>query len=743
MRLRDGILMRAMLITVLAFFLASIGTIGYTVFVTSERAKKTIDTRLAQLLDTVQATVQTACYLGNEGLAKEVAGGLLRNPEVLRVMIGADGRVLADETRPLAQPVSAGEPYPVLLRQVNSPFNANEAVGEVQLHPNPAVIDTLRFDAILLSVQQLVWQLLFVSLAIIGALIFFLIRPIVQMSQALHRLDPDDGERLTVPPGHEHTELGRLVADVNELSDHLVAALEAARRSRKAAEDAAKAKGAFLANMSHEIRTPLNAIIGLARIGARDSEGHVGHAPFHRIMQSGQHLLGVINDILDFSRLEAGKLAIESGPLRLAEVAGEAVDFVRGTAGEKGLQLALQMSPEVPVWVTGDPMRIRQILVNLLSNAVKFTAQGKVELAVGMQAGRVEFAVSDQGIGMTSEQLERIFKPFEQADSSMTRKYGGSGLGLAISMNLAELMGGALAVTSAPGQGSCFTLSLPLPPAAAPAGTGRTQRPDERIAGSLNGFRLLAAEDVELNRVILEDVLREAGAQFTLVTDGQAAVDQVQRCGDAFDVVLMDVQMPVMDGLEATRRIRTIAPDLPVIGLTAHALAEERDKCLAAGMREHVTKPLDPPQLVAAVLRCCPPVAMPAAAAVPADAQSVPLPGGDPGGLVDWAALQARYPGKPALIEKLLRMTCDGHAETPTIIRQLAETGDYPGMASHAHNLKGVCGSIEAKHCQALALQLEQAAKSGSDACRVLAEQLATHIEALIGVLNNRQSPAG
>jgi len=279
-----------------------------------------------------------------------------------------------------------------------------------------------------------------------------------------------------------------------------------------------------------------------------------------------------------------------------------------------------------------------------------------------------------------------------------------------------------------------------LPPAAEPAGSERTHKSAEQIAGSLDGFRLLAAEDVELNRVILEDVLREAGAQYTMVTDGQAALDQVMRYGDSFDAVLMDVQMPIMDGLEATRRIRMIAPDLPVIGLTAHALAEERDKCLAAGMREHVTKPLDPPKLVAAVLRWCSSIAVPVEAVALTTVQPEPLPVGELNGLVDWAALQARYPGKPALIEKLLRMICDGHAETPTIIRQLVKADDYRGMAFHAHNLKGVCGSIEARHCQALALQVEQTAKARSDACHALAKQLATALEALIGELKKRQS---
>lgn len=250
-----------------------------------------------------------------------------------------------------------------------------------------------------------------------------------------------------------------------------------------------------------------------------------------------------------------------------------------------------------------DPLRIAQILVNLLSNAVKFTERGGITLEVGREGESLVFSVIDTGIGMTTEQLATVFAPFEQADNSTTRRFGGTGLGLAITRRIVELMGGTLSAESQAGAGSRFEVRLPCievaaaqPAAPALAAPG----PGPRLAG----LRILAAEDNEVNQLVLEDNLVSEGAEVTLAINGQEAVDHVrQRGADGFDVVLMDVQMPVMDGYEATRQIRALAPGLPVIGQTAHALDEERATCLAAGMVDHLAKPLDPDQLIASILR--------------------------------------------------------------------------------------------------------------------------------------------
>jgi PAS domain S-box-containing protein len=379
-------------------------------------------------------------------------------------------------------------------------------------------------------------------------------------------------------------------ANLERIVSTRTAELEGARIE---AERLTRVKSEFLANMSHEIRTPLNAVLGFAQIGHRESKGrNKAQERFHRILDAGQLLLGVINDILDFSKIEAGKLSAESRPFQLSPVIANAASFVAGAAKQKGLAYTVDAASDLPEWVMGDTQRLQQILVNLLSNAVKFSRHGEVRLRVARDGDDIYFKVIDTGIGMSQEQIARLFNPFEQADSSTTRKYGGSGLGLAISRSLAQMMGGEIAVESAPGAGSAFTLRLPLP-AVAPGIEAYTGKTDE-TGPRLTQLRVLAAEDVEVNQMILEDMLVHEGAHVVFADNGQQALERLEEAGvTAFDVVLMDVQMPVMDGHEATRRIRKMAPELPVIGLTAHALAEERRKCLAVGMVDCATKPID------------------------------------------------------------------------------------------------------------------------------------------------------
>ena len=382
--------------------------------------------------------------------------------------------------------------------------------------------------------------------------------------------------------------------------------IDAAREhNRLETERLARQKSEFLMNMSHEIRTPLNAVLGLAQVGARSARDDATREAFKPIEVAGRHLLDIVNDILDFSKLEAGKLSIEHQVFELEPMIQSAASMVVGRASARDLELRVDLAGGLPEWVDGDELRLKQVLVNLLSNAVKFTERGGITLSVTPDAHGVVFSVKDTGIGISPEQIESLFKPFAQADVSTTRRFGGTGLGLSISHDLAALMGGSIKVHSQIGQGSEFILSLPLAAAARP---DEVAAPEGSDGQRLRGLRVLAAEDNEVNCLVLESMLEYEGAEVVFVSNGQEAVEAMQKSDAAgYHAVLMDVQMPVMDGLEATRRITALNTGVPVIGLTAHALEEERDRCHDAGMVAHVAKPVEIDELVAALKRCARP----------------------------------------------------------------------------------------------------------------------------------------
>jgi PAS domain S-box-containing protein len=378
---------------------------------------------------------------------------------------------------------------------------------------------------------------------------------------------------------------------------------EAREAARQEAERLARVKSEFLANMSHEIRTPLNGVLGMAQIGVRQNQGRKTQDHFARIVESGRLLLGIVNDILDFSKIEAGKLNIEHLPFEPARVMERAAAHLAERARLKGLTLRMEKPDGLPRSCLGDPLRIEQILINLLSNAVKFTEHGEVTLRVEREGGQILFRVTDTGIGMTQPQVQRAFVAFEQADGSTTRKFGGTGLGLTISRRLAELMGGSIRAESEVGRGSLFDLILPCVEAA-PQDIPERAAESASSAMRLAGISVLAAEDNVVNQFVLEEFLVVEGARVTMVSDGQEAVDRIREDGSrAYDIVLMDIQMPGLDGYAATRLILEMAPEMTIIGQTAHALAEEREKSLAVGMVDQITKPLEADDVVAVILK--------------------------------------------------------------------------------------------------------------------------------------------
>ena len=509
-------------------------------------------------------------------------------------------------------------------------------------------------------------------------------------------------------------------------------------------------KTEFLANMSHEIRTPLNAIIGLAKICLREQSGKKDPSPhLQRIYDAGKHLLNVVNDILDFSKIEAGKLLLEKNPFRLNALIDDAISLNELRIREKNLQWMVDKSKDLPDWVMGDSLRIRQILVNLLSNAVKFTEQGYVSLTIRKEQDNILFIVSDSGIGISAEQLSRLFNAFEQADGSTTRRFGGSGLGLVISRDLAKLMGGDITVRSQLGVGSQFCLNIPLPETIA---IEEQAEQFENSGPRLSGVRVLAADDVELNRLVLEDMLIQEGAQVFFAENGQQVLDQLQKTGvSGIDVVLMDIQMPVMDGYRATQEVLESAPDMPVIGLTAHAMPEERFRCLEVGMRERVTKPVDVDQLVSVILKHLRnkpdvPVIAPhdveqvedveIISETPSVAetikQSIPT-----SVLIDWPAVNQRFEGRQAFIERLIDSALDGSQQSNAdkLYQAVAEQ-DNETIKFVAHSLKGFAGVFQVQALLEFAQTAEQAFKNQDAEVLVIAKSLA---DCLLAVLQELQ----
>ncbi|MEX2137790.1 MAG: response regulator [Pirellulales bacterium] len=463
--------------------------------------------------------------------------------------------------------------------------------------------------------------------------------PILQLATAVRRVTREHDLSARVPASSKD-ELGLLCDGFNEMlgwlndsRDALQAAnqgLEQRVRERTAdlqkaleqAEAANAAKTNFLANMSHEIRTPMTAILGYLEFLEEDTTSREQRLEYvQTVRRNSQHLLGIINDILDLSKIEAGRMELERIPCSLRQIAYEVASLMAVRAKEKGLELKFEVRGHVPEQIQTDPMRLKQIIMNLVGNAIKFTERGRVELIVGMTSPdekgcrRARFTVRDTGIGMAPEVIHRIFHPFTQADESMTRRFGGTGLGLSISRRLAVLLGGEIAATSVAGIGSEFVLDIdpgPLNDVKWVSDDSDTTVRRELSAQSSevlalpSGLRVLLVEDSNDNQLLITSMLRRGGIAVTLAENGLIGMQQAEKnwaAGEPFDVILMDMQMPEMDGYEATRRLREGGYTGKIVALTAHAMSSDRVRCLDAGCDDFATKPLDRRTLYAVIQR--------------------------------------------------------------------------------------------------------------------------------------------
>jgi PAS domain S-box-containing protein len=402
------------------------------------------------------------------------------------------------------------------------------------------------------------------------------------------------------------------------------------KNSEQRAEAASRAKSEFVANMSHEIRTPMNAVLGVAYLLENTPLSHTQKEYVGMIRSSGQVLLGILNDVLDFSKIEAGRMELSPAPFRLRQLLDAVASVMTVNAASRGISLSINTDAEVPPVLVGDAMRLQQILINLVGNAIKFTERGGVTVRATLAApdqgsgASVRFSVRDTGIGMAPEQQSRLFTAFSQADASTTRRFGGTGLGLAICRRLAELMGGDISVRSMQGAGSEFVVTLPFTvgdadaEVDAPLWQGAAAEgwllpepsplvEDEPVVVEtprLQGLRLLLVEDHPLNQVVARGMLEHAGASVELAENGQLALDRLRERSAEYDMVLMDVQMPVMDGFEATRQIRRqLRLTLPILAMTAGVMQSEQDQCIAVGMDDFIAKPVDVEQMLDTISR--------------------------------------------------------------------------------------------------------------------------------------------
>mgnify|MGYP003576020990 CR=1 FL=1 len=480
----------------------------------------------------------------------------------------------------------------------------------------------------------------------------------------------------------------RALQQRRERLETLAASLSTARLE---AEAASRSKSAFLANMSHEIRTPFHGMLGMMSLLQETPLSQQQSGYLRTAKESANHLLAILNDILDISKLESGSLQVSPAPVDLARLVREVEALMRAQAQAKDLALHVTMDADVPRWVRTDGTRLKQILFNLLSNAVKFTPTGHVHLKIATAndgadaAATVVFAVIDTGIGMDEAMQARLFQRFSQGDESTSRRHGGTGLGLEISRSLARLMDGDIAVASEPGRGSSFTLSIPLPAVEPPGPDARAAVPAAASAG--RQLRVLVAEDHPVNQVYLEAVLDKLGHAAVFTQNGEEAVRAAQA--EDFDIVLMDLHMPVMDGFAAARAIRALPLPrgaMPIVALTADAFQDSQERARAAGMDEMLTKPAHLPQLRELLARYGGGEA-PRAAPVARETA--------PGELVDHATVQMLHTSlSPEKYARLLASFFESSGAAMTRLREAIREGERKAIREQAHSLKGASVSL-------------------------------------------------
>jgi two-component system sensor histidine kinase/response regulator len=531
-----------------------------------------------------------------------------------------------------------------------------------------------------------------------------------QIVHTRRRLRRKDGSYVPVELSARMLSDGRLQALGRDISKWLERE-SVLQESHIKAEAASRAKSEFLANMSHEIRTPMNSVIGMARLAlARETEPRqIGY--LEKILMSGEHLLGIIDDILDFSKIEAGKIRIENTSFDLRAVLDSLANLMADKAIAKGLEFSVEVDPSLPAILQGDPLRLRQILLNFVDNAIKFTSRGSVNVRARRepdeQAGCAAFfEVVDTGIGLSQVEMAMLFRPFQQSDGSVTRKYGGTGLGLSISKRLVELMGGEAGVESAPGRGSRFWFRVRLD-VGRPDGSQTSPHPVDRrdVQAAIRNARILLAENNVLNQQVAREFLEIAGCMVQVANNGYEVLDLLQK--EHFDCVLMDIQMPLLDGMEATRQIRAnqAFAAIPVIAVTANALEEERQRCMESGMNDFVTKPLRPEALYAVLAKWLSRQMLPLS--VPERRKQARAEFPRRTAMIDFAVLSDLVGGNPEKMRQMAHRFMESARDDMEKVQLALERRDLNALKEMGHHIKSPAAMVGAADLAELCQQLE------------------------------------